>query len=196
VKRPPAGIPSDQESRLRRYEELIRERSATLGLVSSGDLPRLWERHILDSLRAASFFLPSDRVAVDIGSGAGLPGLVLAIALPRCRFVLLEPSRRRAGFLELAVERLEVGNAEVLIGRASDVDLEADVATARALAPAPVAWTMAYELLRPGGRLLYFAGSEDAVEAARAAVDPAPPVSVETVGGLANPQPLVIMARG
>jgi 16S rRNA (guanine527-N7)-methyltransferase len=159
-------------------------------------LPRLWERHFLDSLRAAPCIFPSDRVAVDIGSGAGFPGLVLAIAVPHCRFVLLEPSSKRAGFLELAVERLAIPNAEVVVASAPDADLAADVATARALAPGPAAWRMAYGLLRPGGRLIYFAGSRGAVDAARAADDPAPPIRVETVQGLANSPPLVIMARG
>lgn len=196
MKRYTAELSEEQRSLLHRYEGLVRDRGPSLGLVSSGDLPRLWERHILDSLRAASSFRSTDRLAVDIGSGAGFPGIVLAIVLPQCRFVLLEPSRKRAGFLELAAERLGLPNVEVVVGRASETHLEADVATARAVAPAPEAWRMAHRLLRPGGRLIYFAGSGDSLEEARAAMDPMPPDTIETAGGLANVPPLVIMTRG
>jgi 16S rRNA (guanine527-N7)-methyltransferase len=147
-----------QAERLLRYRELLLSRAVPMGLVAEGDAPRLYRRHLLDCLAAASAFLPADRFAYDLGSGAGLPGIVLAVALPGVRFVLVESRSKRAGFLELAAEFLGLGNVEVLVARAESVRDGADVATARAFAPLERSWEAARGLLRRGGRLLYFAG--------------------------------------
>jgi 16S rRNA (guanine527-N7)-methyltransferase len=184
----------DQAAQLADFESLLRDKAIPLGLISQGDERDLHERHILDSLRAAALFRPNDTRALDLGSGAGLPGIVLAIALPRCRFVLAERRRRRAGFLELAVDRLELPNAEVAVARAEELTGEWDVATARAFAPPARAWRIAHRLLRPGGRLIYFAGSREPAEGIAEDLNPQP-VDIE-VKGLANFPPLVIMTRG
>ena len=122
--------------------------------------------------------------------------MVLAIAVPSCRFRLVESRKRRAGFLEMAVERLGLENAEVHVGRAEDIHEPADVATARAFAPLPATWRVAWPLLRPGGRLIFFAGGGVRREDAESIRDPAPAEAIELVEGLANQGPLVIMARG
>ena len=127
-------------------------------MVAPSDVGRIWERHILDSLRALRCLSPTDRTLADLGSGAGLPGIPVAIARPKSVVVLVEPKRRRAAFLELAAERLELGNVRVQPTRAAEADLEADLVMARALADPAAAWAMAQPLLRPGGRVLYFAG--------------------------------------
>jgi 16S rRNA (guanine527-N7)-methyltransferase len=178
---------------------LLAERASPLGLISRRDVSRLYERHVLDSLRAAVLFTPEDALAYDLGSGAGLPGIVLAVAVPRCRFVLLEPRRIRVGFLELAVEALDLDNVEVAPVRAEELGPTrlADVVTARAFAPLARTWPIASRLLQPSGRLIYFAGKSlvsplaEAEEAARRG--PSAVVSAERV--LARSPPLVIMAR-
>jgi 16S rRNA (guanine527-N7)-methyltransferase len=183
---------------LKAYASLLSEKAVPLGLVAESDRDRLWERHIEDCLRATAAFRPEDRVAYDLGSGAGLPGIVLACALPDRTFRLVEPRRRAAAFLELAVERLRLENVELLITRAEELDEPADVATARAFAPLDRAWSAAHRLLRPGGRLVYFAGGgmKDPAVHARSMISPEPPAEVEVVERVDSGAPLVIMSRG
>lgn len=196
------GVPSDlspnQEERLALYEELLRSRGISLGLVAGSDADRLGERHVRDSLRAASLLLsPDDSLVADIGSGAGLPGIVLAVARPNSRFVLIEPKQRAVGFLELVVEALGLGNAEVLAARVEDADLRADVATARAFGSLERSWEAACWVLRPGGSLIYFAGGGliDPEGSARALATPEPPSSVLVDSVVAGSSPLVMMTR-
>jgi 16S rRNA (guanine527-N7)-methyltransferase len=143
--------------RLDRYVALLREVAAPRGMVARGDLDRLEERHILDSLRAAPLLEAAPTVC-DLGSGSGLPGLVLAVVLPRARFTLAEPRRNRSSFLAEAVLELELANVAVHAGRAETVDGQFHVCTARALFPVAQAWKTAAPLLVPGGRLIYWAG--------------------------------------
>ena len=154
-----------QASRLTRFEELLADRAIPLGVVSPSDATRIRERHILDSLRAAPVVANAD-LAADLGSGAGLPGIVVAIALPRLRMLLVEPRPRRAALLELVVEELGVSNATVVAGRVAEMPGPVDVALARAFAPLDEAWAQARGILRPGGRLVYFAGAETTVPVA------------------------------
>ncbi|HXF74104.1 MAG TPA: 16S rRNA (guanine(527)-N(7))-methyltransferase RsmG [Actinomycetota bacterium] len=176
------------------FERLLLERAIPLGAVAAGDAPRLRERHVLDSLRAARALSTGDRIAVDLGTGAGLPGLVLAIARPDVRFTLLEPRQRRAAFVELAVERLGLRNVRVLARRAEElsalvgrgVEPPADLALARALGSLERCLRLARGLLGPGGRLVWFAG--------KMRVGPLPPAAevIETPE-LESAGPLVIM---
>jgi 16S rRNA (guanine527-N7)-methyltransferase len=182
-----------QSNQLAAFEGLVREKGTRLGLIASKDLPRIRERHIDDSLRAVPHIAPTDLRAYDLGSGAGFPGLVLAIAVPTCRFVLVESRSRRAGFLELALERLGLGNAEVFHGRAEDLASPADLVTARAFATIGRTWRIAYPLLRAGGRLIYFAGAGTGLSIPPS---PEPPEAVEVDRRLAKEGPLVIMTRG
>ena len=159
------AIDPTQASRLIRFEELLADRAIPLGVVSHSDATRIRERHILDSLRAAPVVEGAD-LAADLGSGAGLPGVVVAIALPRLRMLLVERRPRRAALLELAVEELGVSNATVFAGRVAEMPGPVDVALARAFAPLDEAWAQARGILRPGGRLVYFAGGETSVPVA------------------------------
>jgi 16S rRNA (guanine527-N7)-methyltransferase len=156
-----------QVSRLRRFEELLVERAVPLGAIARSDSDRIRERHILDSLRAVPVVEGVDEAA-DVGSGAGLPGVVVAIALPRVRMLLIERRPQRAAFLELAVEDLGLSNAAVVAGRVEDVAGDIDVALARAFAPIDEAWARALGILRPGGRLVYYAGAGSATPEAPA----------------------------
>lgn len=186
-----------QEAALAAYEELLRERGVEIGLIAASDLDRLGERHVRDSLRAAALLSETDSLVCDIGPGAGLPGLVLAVARPDLRFVLVEPKERAVGFLELVVERLGLGNVEILDARAEEVDLAADVATARAFGPLARSWQAAIHVLRAGGRLIYFAGAglEDPLEIARSITEPERAASVAVEPEVADSSPLVIMTR-
>ena len=177
---------------LERFEGLLRERALPKGLVAAADAGRLRERHILDSIRAVSPLRPGDSRAIDLGSGAGLPGIVVAIARPSLHVVLVEPRRARVAFLELVVEDLRLPNASVLAARIEDVDEQVDLCFARAFAPAPDAWRAAVPRLREGGRLVYFAGA--------GAVPPETPSGASAVEVLESPLlessgPLFIMTR-
>ena len=153
------GLTADQRASLRAFENLLRGPGAVRGLVSKGDLGRLWPRHILDSLRAVACLDPENRTAVDVGSGGGLPGIPLAIARPELAMVLLEPRESRVAFLEMAISELRLANVTVEHGRAGGATARGDVCLARALANPVASWAACSPLLSPGGRLLYFAGA-------------------------------------
>lgn len=173
------------------YASLLLERAVPAGMIAAADAERVRERHILDCLRAAAVVELGDRDAYDLGSGAGVPGLVVAIARPDLRVTLVETRRRRAAFLELAVERLALDNASVAAVRIEALTEPVDLCLARALAPLPRAWTLAEPLLRPRGRLVYFAGAESTTHRELAGL------SILTVDSpvLERTGPLVIMAR-
>jgi 16S rRNA (guanine527-N7)-methyltransferase len=151
-------LDGEQVEALLSFELLLIDRAIPLGLVARGDRSTIRERHILDSLRGVLALEPSDTDALDLGSGAGLPGIVVAIARPSLQVALVEVRRQRAAFLELAVERLKLSNATVLAMPAGQLDRVVDVCFARALAGLRQTWEIAGPLLRPEGRLVYFGG--------------------------------------
>lgn len=191
------GVPlvDDQASSLLEFETLLRDRAVELGMVAQSDSARIRERHILDSLRAAAVTLDSDLDALDIGTGAGLPGIPVAIARPALTVRLVEPRRTRVAFLELALERARIENAMILSATIESVGVAVDLCFARAFAPLEQAWAAARPRLRSGGRLVYFAGAgierPDRPEGCSSiAVVPPPRGSrIERFG------PLVIMSR-
>lgn len=152
------------EELLAAYAGLVRKWAPRLDLVSPGDLDRLEERHIQDSLRVVPLLeeLPPGPCA-DIGSGAGLPGVPLAIARPERRWTLIEPRQRRAGFLEEVVRELGL-NARVAANTvelcAVDDELREShvLATARAVDEAVWVQAAADPLLMPGGVAVWFKG--------------------------------------
>jgi 16S rRNA (guanine527-N7)-methyltransferase len=182
-----------QASKILELESALRDRAAEVGAVTTADLERLRERHILDSLGAAHVVLGSDRVAYDLGSGAGLPGIPVAIARPSLSVTLIERRARKAALLEWLVEGLGLGNARVVAGPIEEVRGAADLCFARALAPLDRAWDLARPLLRRSGRLVFFAGRDaeipHLVPAAQITVVPRPEALLERAG------PLVIMSR-
>lgn len=186
-------LSSNQARRIRRYETLLLERAIPMGFVAKSDSDRLRERHILDSLRAAPLFRTSDRRAYDLGSGAGLPGIPLAIVLPGCRFTLAESRSKRSAFLELAAEQLGLSNVEVHAGPAETLTTGADVVTARAFAPLERTWPLAAGLLRVGGSLIYFAGARIRDPEGMARATPGPPRQVSMKKVLESRAPLVMM---
>ncbi len=183
-------LPQGAAERLDRFERLLLEKAVVEGLVASGDAPRIRTRHVLDCLRGAPL-VTGDR-AYDLGSGAGLPGVVIAIARPELRVTLVEVRRHRVDFLLDAVAQLELANAEVFPHRAETLVEPVDVCLSRAFAGAPTAWAVAQRLLMPTGRLLYWAGRRADLEGRLP-----PEVSVETVParGLPDAGPIVILRR-
>ena len=148
----------DQQERLEHFVRLLRIHAPRAGLLSPGDIERVWDRHILDSLRAVPCLpRPSARV-VDVGSGAGLPGVPLAVAAPELAFSLVEPKSRRVAFLELAVRELRLQNVDVVARRIEEVAIAADAVVARAFAGGADVWRRCSGLLKPDGRIVYFAG--------------------------------------
>jgi 16S rRNA (guanine527-N7)-methyltransferase len=155
----------------RRYAELLATDGVTRGLIGPRESERLWDRHLLNCAVVAEL-LPERGVLVDIGSGAGLPGIVLAMLSPSLRVVLLEPQLRRSVFLEECVAELGLSNATVLRARAEDkaaAHIKADIASARAVAPLDRLVGWAAPLLRPGGELLAIKGrsADEEINAAR-----------------------------
>jgi 16S rRNA (guanine527-N7)-methyltransferase len=161
----------DALAQARLYGELLATDGVTRGLIGPRETERLWDRHLLNCAVVAEL-LPEHGVLVDIGSGAGLPGIVLAMLRPSLDVVLLEPLLRRSVFLEECVTALGLSNATVVRARAEDkaaAHIKADIATARAVAPLDRLVGWAAPLLRPGGELLAIKGqsAEEEIEAAR-----------------------------
>jgi len=153
-----------------RYAELLATDGVTRGLIGPRETDRLWERHLLNCAVVAEL-LPERGELVDIGSGAGLPGIVLAMLRPSLQVILLEPLLRRSVFLEECVAELGLSNAVVVRARAEEkaaAHINADIATARAVAPLDRLTDWAARLLRPGGQLLAIKGQTAAEEIAAA----------------------------
>ncbi len=151
------------------YARLLAGPAVTRGLIGPREVPRLWERHLLNSAAVAEL-VPHPSLLVDLGSGAGLPGIVLALMLPDVTVTLLEPMLRRVTFLEECVRALGLENARVCRGRAEDLagQLSADVVTARAVAPLDRLAVLALGLVRPGGIVLAMKGANARREVAAA----------------------------
>ena len=142
------------------------------GLIGPLELPRLWTRHILNCALVAPLLRPG--TVGDVGSGAGLPGLVLAIARPDVDFVLIEPMERRVAWLNDQVSVLGLVNTTVVRGRAEEVQLPEplDQVTARAVSALRTLIPLTAPLLRAGGELVLMKGAaaEREVEAAAKAI--------------------------
>jgi 16S rRNA (guanine527-N7)-methyltransferase len=165
------------------YAELLVGPAVERGLLGPGEAERIWDRHLLNSAVVADLVTAGLRsaqssdaaaesrgVLVDLGSGAGLPGVVLAMLLPEVRVILVEPMARRTAFLEECVAELSLDNVEVRRGRAEDLagQLAGDVVTARAVARLDRLAVLAAGVVRPGGLVLAIKGAAAAQELAEA----------------------------
>jgi 16S rRNA (guanine527-N7)-methyltransferase len=151
-----------------RFADILAGCGVEQGLIGPREVPRLWGRHLLNCAVVAELVGERHRTLVDIGSGAGLPGLPLAMVLPQVAVTLLEPMERRCRFLAGCVTELRLANVTVLRARAEDSAVQADVATARALAPLPRLAELAVGVVRPGGMVLAIKGRTAAQELAGA----------------------------
>jgi len=154
-----------------RYAERLVTDGVVRGLIGPREAPRIWDRHLLNCAAVESL-VPHAAYVIDVGSGAGLPGVVLAIARPDLSVVLIEPLARRTAFLDEAVDALGLGGRVTVIrGRAEEIGRGAmfhvkpsDVVTARAVAPLDrlAAWCL--PLVAVGGSLLALKGASAADE--------------------------------
>ena len=136
-KEPPyaAELFDDQIELARRFTNRLAQDSETFGLLGPRELSKIWSRHVINSGLLAELIPDGSRV-VDVGSGAGLPGIPMAIAQPNAHFTLVEPMERRANWLKAVVEDLKIPNIAVIRARAEEVKKsDFDYATARAVAP-------------------------------------------------------------
>ena len=145
-----------------RYAELLAGIGVDWGLLGPHEVDRLWDRHLMNCAAVAELVVSGERV-VDIGSGAGLPGLALAIAKPGLRVVLVESLLRRTEFLRMVVAELGL-DVDVVRGRAEDPPVhdavgQCDVVASRAVASLDKLTRWSIPLLRPGGRMLAIKGS-------------------------------------
>ncbi|MDI6023471.1 16S rRNA (guanine(527)-N(7))-methyltransferase RsmG [Leucobacter sp. UT-8R-CII-1-4] len=154
-----AQIAGDRLEVLRAFASNLAQRGEPLGLIGPLEPPRLWTRHILNSAILAPLVKEGAKVA-DIGTGGGMPGLVLAIVRPDAQFKLIEPMERRCAWLNEQVERLGLENVEVKRGRAEEFHdaFEVDQVTARAVTALRKLVPLAAPLLRDGGELLLLKG--------------------------------------
>lgn len=149
-----------------RYAELLRGPGTERGLLGPREAARIWDRHLLNCAFVAPA-LPPDAFVVDLGSGAGLPGIVFALARPDVRLLLVEPLQRRAEFLREAIDLLDLAErVEVRRARAEELSGEvlAQVVSARAVAPLERLAGMALPLLTANGMLLALKGARAAQE--------------------------------
>jgi 16S rRNA (guanine527-N7)-methyltransferase len=153
-----------QIEKARAFAQKLANDSDDLGLLGPRELDKLWSRHILNSAVVAETVKAGDLVA-DVGSGAGLPGIPMAIALPEAHFVLIEPMERRSNWMLEVIEDLGLNNVEVRRARAEEVlDLTFDIVTARAVAALDKLLRLTVHLLKPGGSLIALKGSKAAEE--------------------------------
>jgi 16S rRNA (guanine527-N7)-methyltransferase len=158
----------DSYGRVRAFAELLADQGILRGLIGPRELTRIWERHILNSAALAPF-LPEGRLA-DVGSGAGLPGMVLAAMDPERSVVLIEPMERRTAWLFEAAASTGIANVTVVRGRAEEVAdvVEADVITARAVASIDKLVKWCAPLLSPTGQMVFLKGRSAPDELERA----------------------------
>lgn len=149
------------------FHALLADQGVLRGLVGPREVSKLWERHVVNSAAVVPF-LPTTGQIVDVGSGAGLPGIVVAAMRPEAEVVLLEPMERRTDWLTEVVERLELDNARVVRGRAEDQigRLRADAVTARAVAALGKLYPWTLPLLSVGGELVALKGGRAGDEVA------------------------------
>lgn len=167
-----AGFFRDRIELARQFTADLAEHGEERGLIGPLELERLWSRHVVNSALLAPLLVPG-RVG-DVGSGAGLPGLVLAIARPDAHLVLIEPMERRTDWLAEESDRLGLDNVTVMRGRAEDVvpDPLLDQVTARAVSALGKLVPLCAPLLKPGGELLLLKGArvQDEIAAAEKAL--------------------------
>ncbi|MFV8382137.1 16S rRNA (guanine(527)-N(7))-methyltransferase RsmG [Corynebacterium hindlerae] len=167
----PADVFGDRLELAEKYHDLLATDGSTRGFIGPREVPRLWERHILNCAVAQEAIPPGVTVA-DVGSGAGLPGIPLAIARPDLKIILIEPLLKRSVFLGEVVEKLGLDNVTVIRGRAEEKAVRAqvglvDVVTSRAVAPLGRLAGWSLPLVKKGGRMIALKGSSVAEELQR-----------------------------
>ncbi|MBP1326553.1 16S rRNA (guanine527-N7)-methyltransferase [Leucobacter exalbidus] len=168
-----AVLAGDRIDVLRAFTQDLGERGEELGLIGPLEAPRLWSRHIVNSALLAPL-VQSGATVADIGTGGGMPGLILAIVRPDAHFLFIEPMERRCAWLTEQIERLGLTNAEVRRGRVEEFHdaFEVDQVTARAVTALKKLVPLTAPLLRDGGEMLFLKGAsiQTEIEAAEKAL--------------------------
>ena len=152
------------QGKIQAYATLLQTIGIERGLIGPKEGDRIWERHIANCIPITTIIKEGVRLA-DIGSGAGLPGIVIALARPDLKVTLIEPLQRRVDFLNEVVEQLEIP-VEVIRGRAETVKKQFEVVTARAVAPLEKLIQISWHMIPSGGHLLAIKGESAADELA------------------------------
>ena len=156
----------DGAEAIRQYVDILASRGIDWGVIGPGEGERLWERHVLNSIAGAAL-VPEAATVVDVGSGAGLPGIPLAILRPDLRVTLLESLLRRSNFLDLAVEELGLSErVRVVRARAEEHRERYGVVISRAVAPLPRLIGWCAPLMTGDGKILALKGSSAETELA------------------------------
>jgi 16S rRNA (guanine527-N7)-methyltransferase len=153
-----------REDQIQRYAELLKGAGIERGLIGPKEGDRIWERHIANCIPITTI-LPDNVRLVDIGSGAGLPGIVIALARPDLKVSLVEPLQRRVDFLNEVVAELGIP-VEVIRGRAERVKKQFEIVTARAVAPLEKLINISWHMIPKGGSLMAMKGESAAEEIA------------------------------
>lgn len=153
-----------RKAEIEQYTQFLIGPGIERGLIGPREGERIWERHIFNCLPVTTL-IPEGSIVFDIGSGAGLPGLVIALARPDLKLFLIEPLQRRVDFLKEAVELLGIENVEVIRGKSESVKKSANYVTARAVAPLEKLKKITSHMIKPGGALLAMKGESAAEEA-------------------------------
>ncbi|MDF2846193.1 MAG: rsmG [Oerskovia sp.] len=142
-----------------RFAEMLHDQGELRGLIGPREISRIWERHILNSAAVVQF-LPEKGTIADIGSGAGLPGIVIAAMRPDAQVLLIEPMERRCAWLAEVVDELELSNVEVKRGRAEEYHgaFQCDAVTSRAVAALEKLARMSLPLVERGGEMVVLKG--------------------------------------
>lgn len=146
-------------SKLDQYAQILIEDGVKLGLIGPREVDRIWDRHILNCA-VISELITDGQSIIDIGSGAGLPGLVLAILNPNSKVTLIEPMQRRCDFLTQTVQKLDLQNISILKDRAENVSTQAQVVTSRAVAPLNKLLEWSLPLVLKNGKVLAIKGAK------------------------------------
>ena len=146
-------------SKLDQYAQSLIEDGVKLGLIGPREVDRIWDRHILNCA-AISELITDGQSIIDIGSGAGLPGLVLAILNPNSKVTLIEPMQRRCDFLTQTFQKLDLKNISILKDRAENVSAQAQVVTSRAVAPLNKLLEWSLPLVLKNGKVLAIKGEK------------------------------------
>ena len=147
----------------RAYTAALVADGETLGLLGPREYPRIWTRHVLNSAVVAEL-VPAGVTVADVGSGAGLPGIPMALVQPEAHFTLIEPMERRSDWLKEQVEKLGLANVSVLRARAEEVGEVFDVVTARAVKALPQLLQMCVPMTRHGGEIIALKGEKAQLE--------------------------------
>ncbi len=152
------------------YADMLAEEGELRGLIGPREIGRIWSRHIVNSA-ALLPFLPKKGSVIDVGSGAGLPGIVLAVSRPDLQFYLVEPMERRCEWLSEVASEIGLDNVEIVNARAEDLgrSLRADAVTSRAVAALDKLIRLSSKLIAPRGRLLALKGQRASLEVEKAA---------------------------